>query len=207
VIPTGIDLEMIDGGERRPVRERFGIPPDVPLVAYTGRIAREKNLDLLIEAFAIVTRRIPEAHLLLIGGGPWYKHCRRLSEALAIAERVHFTGYLPRSEVFDCLAESEIFAFASLTDTQGVSVLEAMALGRPAVAVRSGAVADVIRDGIDGVLTDADAEALADGMATLLNSADFRRKLAGQARSRAEEFSAGRMAEKLIRLYARLISG
>jgi glycosyltransferase involved in cell wall biosynthesis len=207
VIPTGIDLEMIDAGERHPTRERFGIPPDVPVVAYTGRIAREKNLDLLIEAFAILARRSPEAHLLLIGGGPWHAHCRRLSESLGIAERVHFTGYLPRPEVFDCLAESEVFAFASLTDTQGVSVLEAMALGCPAVAVRSGAGEDVIRDGIDGVLTDPDTEAFAQGMASLLDSEDLRGKLAGQARSRAEEFSAGRMAEKLVRLYARLIGG
>jgi len=207
VIPTGIDLGLIDGDERQPFRARFGIPEGVPIVAYSGRIAREKNLDLLIRAFSILAPRHPEAHLLMIGGGPWYSYCRRLADSLRIEDRVHFTGYLPRARVFDCLAGSDVFAFPSLTDTQGVSVLEAMALGCPPVAVRSGAVADVIRDGVDGLLSEPTADALAGSVSSLLDSQDSRRKLAGRARARAEEFSAGRMAGKLIRLYARLTSG
>jgi UDP-glucose:(heptosyl)LPS alpha-1,3-glucosyltransferase len=82
-----------------------------------------------------------------------------------------------------------------------------MALSRPPVAVRSGAVVDVIRDGVDGLLVDATPGALAEGLASVLDSQDLRQALAGHARARAEEFSAGRMAEKLVRLYARLIRG
>jgi 1,2-diacylglycerol 3-alpha-glucosyltransferase len=207
VIPTGIDLELIDGSPRRPARARFGIPQAVPVVAYAGRIAREKSLEALIQAFALLAGRFPESHLLLIGGGPWYGQCRRLADSLGLGGRAHFTGYLPRAQVFDCLAESEVFAFPSLTDTQGVAVLEAMAVGCPAVAVRSGAVEDVIRDGEDGLLVAPSAEGLAEGLAAVLGEEDLRRKLAGQARARAEEFSAGRMAERLARLYARLVGG
>jgi len=207
VIPTGIALDLIDGHPRRSVRARYGIPGDAPLIAYSGRIAKEKSLDLLLRALSLLSGSFEDAHLLLVGGGPWYEQCRRLAESLGLGERVHFTGYLPREQVFDCVGDADVFAFASLTDTQGVAVLEAMALSRPPVAVRSGAVADVIRDGLDGVLTDPTAEALAEGLASVLGSEDFRRTLAGQARARAEEFSAGRMAEKLARLYARLIGG
>jgi 1,2-diacylglycerol 3-alpha-glucosyltransferase len=205
VIPTGIDLDLIRATPRRPARARFGVPQGVPVIAYSGRIAREKSIDVLIRAFAQLGSRLPEAHVLLIGGGPWYSYCQGLATSLGVEDRVHFTGYLPRSQVFDCLAESEIYAFPSLTDTQGVAVLEAMALGCPAVAVRSGAVADVIRDGTDGLIVGPSAEALVEGLSRLIEDEQLRHKLAGQARGRAEEFSAGRMAARLARVYARLL--
>jgi len=207
VIPTGIDLDLIRATPRRPARARFGVPEAVPLIAYSGRIAREKSLETLIGALARLDSRFRDAHLLLIGGGPWYGRCRQFADSLGMGERVHFTGYLPRTEVFDCLAESQVFAFPSLTDTQGVVVLEAMALGCPPVAVRSGAVADVIRDGTDGLLVEPTSNGLAEGIGAVLGSADFRARLAGQARARAEEFSAGRMAERLAQVYARLLRG
>lgn len=206
-IPTGIDLDLIRGTDRQPVRERFGIPEGVPVVAYLGRIAREKSLDVLIQAFDLLSKRFREAHLLLIGGGPWYPQGQAMVDALGLQERVHFTGYLPRTEVFDCLAASDVFGFASLTDTQGVAVLEAMALGCPAVVVRSGAVEDVVRHEVDGLIVQASAEGLSEGLATVLESDDFREKLAGNARRRAEEFSAGRMAERLVQVYRKLLDG
>jgi len=206
-IPTGIDLDLIRGTERAPARAQFGIPAGVPVIAYSGRIAKEKSMNVLVHAFALLAKRQPEAHLLLIGGGPWYVPCQRLVESLGVEQRVHFTGYVERRRVFDCLAESDVFAFASLTDTQGVAVLEAMALGCLPVAVRSGAVADVIRDGVDGMTVEPNAEALAEGLARVLESDNLRQRLAGQARARAEEFSAGRMAARLAQVYERLVSG
>ncbi|UCC67025.1 MAG: glycosyltransferase family 4 protein [Armatimonadota bacterium] len=205
VIPTGIDLDLIRGTEREPARSEFGIPEGAPLIAYSGRIAREKSLDVLVRAFALAAEREREAHLLLVGGGPWYERCRGLADSLGVGGRVHFTGYVERRRVFDCLAEAEVFAFASLTDTQGVAVLEAMALGCPAVAVRSGAVEDVIRDGVDGLIVEPSAEALAEGLVAVLGSDDVRRRLGGQARKRAEEFSAGRMAGRLAGVYKKLL--
>jgi glycosyltransferase involved in cell wall biosynthesis len=142
-----------------------------------------------------------------VGGGPWEQECLRVARAEGVAERVHITGYVEREHVFDWASEADVFAFSSLTDTQGVAVLEAMALGVPAVAVRSGAVEDVIRDGVDGLIVDPTAEALAEGLGRLLADSDLRERLAGQARQRAEEFSAGRMTEKLVRVYERALAG
>jgi len=207
VIPTGVDLDLIRAATRAPARARFGIPEGVPVIAYSGRIAREKSIDVLIRAFALVSGRFPQARLLLVGGGPWREHCEGLGSSLGVGEQVHFTGYLPRGEVFDCLADSQLFAFASLTDTQGVAVLEAMALGCPPVAVRSGAVEEVIRNGQDGLIVEPSAEGLAEGIGRVLRAEDFRRQLAGQARTRAEEFSSGRMAARLSRVYETLLSG
>jgi glycosyltransferase involved in cell wall biosynthesis len=207
VIPTGIDLELARSAERAPARARFGLPAGVPVVIYSGRIAREKSLDVLVRAFAQVGQRLPDARLLLVGGGPWLEQCQALAQSLHLDSHVHFTGYLPRREVFDCLAESQVFAFASLTDTQGVVVLEAMALGCPPVAVRSGAVADIIRDGVDGLLVEPTPDGLAEGLLRVLEDDDLRRALAGQARPRAEAFSSSRMAARLSQVYQTLLPG
>jgi glycosyltransferase involved in cell wall biosynthesis len=139
VIPTGIDLDLIRASDRRPVRARLGIPDEVPLIAYAGRIALEKNLGALLRALSILGRDGGEARLVLIGGGPWEEEARRVARAEGLADRVHLTGYLDRGDLFDWVSDADVFAFPSLTDNQGVAVLEAMALGRPAVAVRSGA--------------------------------------------------------------------
>jgi glycosyltransferase involved in cell wall biosynthesis len=205
VIPTGIDLDQVDGTPRRPARARFGVPEGAPLVCYSGRIAREKNLGTLLRSFQGVKAAFQEAHLLLVGGGPGEEECRARIASLRLEDRVHLTGYLSRGEVFDCLADSDVFVFPSLTDTQGLVVLEAMALGCPCVALRSGAVEDILRHDEDGLLVEPTAEALAAGIGRVLESEDLRSKLAGQARRRAEEFSAGKMAVRLSEVYASLL--
>lgn len=206
-VPTGVDLELLRSTPRTPVRGRFGIPEGAPVVAYSGRLAKEKNLDLLISAFAQVAQKRPEARLLLIGDGPWRERCEQLAASLGMAARVHITGYLPHQQVFDCLAEAQVFAFPSLTDTQGVAVLEAMAVGCPPVAVRSGAVVDVIRDQQDGLVVAPTAEGMAEALEAVLASGELRARLAGQARRRAEDFSAAAMADRLVGVYRQALSG
>jgi glycosyltransferase involved in cell wall biosynthesis len=207
VVPTGIDLELMASTPRQPARARWGVPEGVPLICYSGRIAREKNLGLLLQALAQLRAQQPEAHLLLVGGGPWEQQCRAQVDALGLGDRVRITGFLSRPEVFDCLAEAEAFAFPSRTDTQGLVVLEAMALGCPAVAVRSGAVTDIVRHQVDGLIVEPTVAGLVEGLGHLLNSAESRRALAGQARQRAEEFSAGNMAVRLSQVYQSLLDG
>lgn len=204
VIPTGIDLELMQSSPRRPMRARLGLPEAAPVICYSGRIAREKSLDTLLRAFRQVQGRTPEAHLLLVGGGPWEQECRAQAAALGVADRVRITGFLGRTEVFDCLAEADVFAFPSRTDTQGLVVLEAMAMGCPAVAVQSGAVADIVRNEVDGLLVEPTEEALAAGIDRLLGSPELCRRIAGQARRRAEDFSAGSMAVRLTHVYQSL---
>ena len=206
-IPTGIDLDLVRATDRKPMRATLGIPADVPLIAFSGRIALEKNLETLIRAFATLVRGSRNAHLVLIGGGPWEDQCRRVAVSESVAERVHLTGYLERDGVFDWLADSDAYAFPSLTDTQGVAVLEAMALGCPPVAVRSGAVEDVISDGTDGLLVEATVESLAEGLTKVLGDDNLSGRLAGHARLRAEDFSAASMAERLVRVYEEALSG
>jgi len=205
VIPTGVDMALVRGVEGRQMRAGLGIPAEARLIAYSGRIALEKSLDTLVKAFSALTQRGLNAHLVLIGGGPWEDQCRRLVHGERLAGRVHITGYVPRETVLDWLADADVYCFPSLTDTQGVAVLEAMAMGCPPVAARSGAVQDVIRHGTDGLIVEPTVEALAAAIARILGDDELRRRLAGEARLRAEEFSADRMAQRLVRVYEKLL--
>jgi glycosyltransferase involved in cell wall biosynthesis len=206
VIPTGVDLAWAGGGEPAPIRQRWGIPREAPLIVYAGRVALEKNIDLLVEGFARLARgSFPGAHLLLVGGGPWDRATLERARRLGVADRVHLAGYLPREEVFRCYAEADLLAFPSLTDTQGLVVLEAMAMGTPPVAVRSSAVEGLISPGEDGVLVEAKPEALARAMGELLADPGRRRELGARAREKARAFSAESCARRLAEVYRELV--
>lgn len=205
VIPTGVDLDLMRAHAQQPRRGKLGIPQSEPLIVYSGRLAKEKTIEIVIEALQILVAQGGQAHLVLAGGGPWEKKLTSLAAGLGLNERVHITGYLVREEIFDWLAEADVYCFPSLTDTQGVAVLEAMAMGCPTVAVRSGAVADVMREGIDGLLVEPRSEAVAEALGKVLADKELGLRFAGQARTRAEEFSAGQMAARLVDVYRRLL--
>lgn len=203
VIPTGIDLSLAEK-HAEPLQKCWGIPEGAPVVAFTGRIAREKNIELLIEAFAIVAQRIPDAHLVMIGSGPWQDQMLRMAERSGLGDRTHVTGFLARETVFDILKQCCIFAFPSITDTQGIAVLEAMSCGLPAIAARSAAIEGVLRHMSEGLVVEPKADAFGNALACLLSDASERERMGTAARMRAREFSAATCAERVVAAYTRV---
>jgi 1,2-diacylglycerol 3-alpha-glucosyltransferase len=204
VIPTGLDLSMMAPERLLPIRDRWDIPPAAPLLAYVGRVAREKSVDLLLQAFARVMAQIHECILLVVGEGNWDSQARALAEELAIAGSVRFAGSLPRDEAVRCAADADALLFPSITDTQGLVVLEAMASGTPCVAARSGAVAGLIEDGVNGVIAAHDAAAFAEAVVSLLRDPQRRTRMGEAARRTAQGYSAQAMAKRLLSLYRSL---
>jgi 1,2-diacylglycerol 3-alpha-glucosyltransferase len=201
VIPTGADLSLADLPSSPEILGRWQIPAGAPLICFAGRIAREKNLELVLAAFLLVLKKFPEAQLIFAGGGPWQEQLRARIAALKLGDRARVTGFLPRSGIFEILKQSKIFAFPSLTDTQGIVVIEGMSCGLPVVAVSSGAVAEVLREGKEGLLVEPQAEDFAAALVKLLDNETLRRALGEQAKDRAQEFSAARCARQVIDLY------
>jgi glycosyltransferase involved in cell wall biosynthesis len=204
VVPTGVVLDMAEPQRLAPIRNRWAIPSDAPLFLYAGRLGKEKNLQGLLEAFARISERRPDAHLLIAGGGPWFEPAKRLAAVLGLQSHVHFAGMLPREEVFRCNAEAVALLFSSLTDTQGVALLEAMAVGTPCVAMRSPAIVDVIREGENGIAVEPEPEAMARAALAVLEDKALRQKLSAGAKETAREFSSSRMAQKLLGIYREL---
>lgn len=125
-------------------RESIGAQPDDTLLVYVGRIAREKRLDLLVDAI----RGMDGVRVVLVGDGPARPELQQRMEGLP----VHFTGYLKGQDLATAYASGDVFVFPSDTDTFGQVIQEAMASGLAVVTSRSGGGPDLVREGINGYL-------------------------------------------------------
>jgi glycosyltransferase involved in cell wall biosynthesis len=111
VIPTGIDLEAMRAEPLPPCRDRFGLPEDVPIICYAGRIASEKSVDVLLRAFARVGSGTGRPICCSSAAATWMAQCQGDGEGLGFRQRVRLTGYVSQREVFGCLAEATLLAF------------------------------------------------------------------------------------------------
>lgn len=202
VIPTGIDVDLIDATPADPTfRARQDIPEGVPLLACAGRLAQEKNLPRLLGMLREVLRHEPETHLLLMGGGPLEDELPRMAQDYGVGHRLRITGYVDRTQVMQGFRAADLCVFASLTETQGLVLGEAMACGLAVAAVNAATTREAVPDGECGFLVpDADAP-LAEAVLTLLHDNALRANMARSARARAEMLSAHRCTERLLRVY------
>jgi len=134
VIPTGTNLEPFLRADGRALRQEKGWQDETVLIS-VGRLAPEKNWDILLQAFAKACVQHPDLRLVLIGDGSGRDSLQQLAAQLGIAERVTFTGALPFEEIPRYMKAADVFSFASVTETQGLVTIEAMAAGLPVVAV------------------------------------------------------------------------
>ncbi|GFP25218.1 1,2-diacylglycerol 3-alpha-glucosyltransferase, partial [Candidatus Hakubella thermalkaliphila] len=135
VLPTGVDLHEFESllpGEEEEAQEKKN--KDIRLI-YVGRVAKEKNIEFLFDVMDKVRSRVPRVVLRVVGGGPELPHLKRVCQESELADIVSFSGFVDRKGVVKELRQSDIFVFSSLTETQGLAILEAMATGLPVVAV------------------------------------------------------------------------
>jgi 1,2-diacylglycerol 3-alpha-glucosyltransferase len=204
VLPTaGIEPEAFASADPSWVRPRFRIPPDKPLVITVSRLTREKSVHLVVEAFREI-HRATGAFLLVVGGGPEEQSLRDLADALGISRAVVFTGALAHPLVVDCCVASDLFLFASQTETQGIVLVEAMAAGLPVVAVDAGGVGDAVIEGVTGHLVPPDPRALAERAIPLLLDEKERKRMGERAREASRGFAVHRLVEELERIYSAL---
>ncbi|MBP8685596.1 MAG: glycosyltransferase [Methanomassiliicoccales archaeon] len=198
VIPTGVDLDRfnprIDGSE---VRRRYGLEGK-KVILHLGRIAWEKNIDLVVRGFALLSAHEPEARLLLVGEGPAKEHVRGLVKELGIEERVIFTGFVPDPELPQFYAACDVLTLASKFETQGLVILEAMAVGKPVSGIRYRAVAELVREGENGELFEETPYSWSQATLRLLRDPERYRE---GALAKAREFSAGQWATRLVDVY------
>lgn len=152
VVPTGVDVSCFAGGERVRGRSALSIPEDVFLAGHVGRLAPEKNLDFLAEAFLLFLRQNPAAHVLIVGDGPSRTTMQQALEREGMGTRAHFAGVLKAGALADAYAAMDVFAFSSFSETQGLVLVEAMTAGTPVVALDAPGARDVVTDLFNGRL-------------------------------------------------------
>ncbi|MER7621518.1 glycosyltransferase family 4 protein [Streptomyces sp. NPDC126503] len=194
-LPPGVDEKTFhpgSGGDA--VRARLGLS-DRPVVVCVSRLVPRKGQDTLIRAMPAILRRVPDAVLLIVGGGPYEKELRRLVASTGVAGAVRFTGAVPWSELPAHYGAGDVFAMPCRTrrgglDVEGLGIvyLEASATGLPVVAGDSGGAPDAVLDGETGwVVRGGSAEETADRVATLLLDPALRARMGERGRAWVEE--------------------
>ena len=207
VIPTGIELEQFGHGDGSRFRRRFGIPLDRPVLVHVGRLAFEKNVHFLVRVLARVRREMPDVLLVLAGEGPARRSLEALGVELGLEGHLLFVGYLGRDgELEDCYSAGDAFIFASRTETQGLVLLEAMALGVPVVSTAVMGTKEVLGGGEGCLIADEDEADFASKATRLLGDQDLRATLAEQARTYARSWSAPVLADRMLDFYGAVAS-
>lgn len=203
VVPSGIDLRRF-GGEADPwrmavLRASLDIPQDRLILVSVGRLAEEKNIDELLRLRASLGDAA--VTLLLVGDGPDRPRLERLAADLGLAAPdVVFAGMVPPEQVADWYRLGDLFVSASTSETQGLTYVEALAAGVPALCRADPCLAEVVRDGENGwqYRDEADFRRKLD---LFLAQPHRRRQLARNARRIAEDYSAERFAERVEAIY------
>lgn len=203
VLPTGIDVKNFQRNLKYSIREKHGIPLTDKIVLFVGRIAKEKNIFFLLDAFLELHKRIKNVTLIIVGDGPEKFDLFHKANHMGIRDKIVFTGYVPREEIVEYYRQSDLFAFASVTETQGLVVLEALASGLPVVAVAKEGIADVLVNGKGCLLIDEPAlDSFVDNMEKILKNEILRMKFSDEGINYVNQYwSMDTMAIKLREIY------
>ena len=211
VVHPGIDAPaQVARDELGRLREQLELPADRPVVGIVGRLCSWKGQHHVLRAIALLRDRGLDVHGLIVGGNaydfePEYEpHLRRLAAELGIEDHVTFTGQVPDGTVHMQLMD--VMANASDHEPFGIVLLEAMALGVPVVAVAAGGPAEIVEDGVSGLLVQrAGGDELAGAFQRVVESDDLRDSLvAGGRRAVEERFTTRRMVDQLTSAIERL---
>jgi glycosyltransferase involved in cell wall biosynthesis len=205
VIRNAIDCEAcFTPNERYPRRSEFGLTPESQVIGYTGRLEKQKRLDLLLEGFSQVLSQHSQARLMIVGKGWLRPSLEDLAVRLGISHAVIWTGF--RKDIPSLLAAMDIYVQPSANEGLSHSILESMAAGKPVIVTDVGGAQEVVTNGRTGILIpQGSASAIGSAIIDLLDHPEKRTALGQAARSRVvDEFSVQRLVDAYQDLYQAL---
>ena len=210
VIPSGIDTtrfykENIDKNEIINLKKDLGLKKTDFIVLYVGRIAKEKSIDFLINNFNSVLKRIPKAKMIIVGDGPDIKDLIDLTRKKGLENKIIFTGKAPWTDVPKYYSLCDLFVTASKTETQGLTVIEAMGASKPVVAIRDESFELMITDKKDGLFFD-DEKSYVDMIYEVYKNKKLRDEISFNARLTADKYSPYNYAKNVLKVYEKVIS-
>lgn len=202
--PRGIDIERFNPAKRNgQMKKCFGIDREIKFL-YVGRVSKEKNLHLLVEAFKEIVASGSKAHLVVVGDGPYLEELRRETQGLPC----HYSGYLEGDDLPQIYASADIFVFPSTTDTFGNVVLEAQASGLPVIVTDQGGPCENILPGTTGLVVAGDSVvSLKEAMLTLMQDRERLRRMGMEARKFVETRSFDAAFLETWEIYGRELRG
>jgi glycosyltransferase involved in cell wall biosynthesis len=204
VVHSGVDLGRRIEPAGREALEALGVPAGAPLVVQVAALVDHKDPLTFVRAMAVARERVPAAHALLVGEGGMRPAVEAELDALGLRGVVHLTGY--RTDADALIAAADVVTLSSTAEGIAGVLIDAISLGKPVAATRTGGVPEVIVDRECGLLVPVgDAKALGEAIARLLTDRALARRLGEAGLARAPEFSIERTVERTIAVYRRLL--
>lgn len=208
IVPTGIDVEKFyienqNKKELELLKKELKFKKDDFIITYVGRLAEEKNIEFLINNHTKLNKK---CKLMIVGNGPDLEKFKEMVKKLNLEDRVLFTGAVPHYEISSYYAISNIFVTASVTETQGLTVIEAMAASIPVVCIDDESFKDAVIDGLNGKVFRNDNEYV-NAIENLYKNKEQYKIMCKQARITAESHSLKYYAEKILDVYNITING
>ena len=204
IVPTGIEVEKFYRENNKidelAVRKKLGLSKDDFVILFVGRIGKEKNLDLLLSSMKSLMETSNKIKLLVVGDGPDAPTYKEYVKKNNIGDNVIFTGKVPWEEVITYYMVSNVFATASTTETQGLTVIEAMAASLPVVCINDESFNTTVVSGLNGIIFNNRRE-YKKAIISLFNDRDLLNRLSKQARIESEMHSSKYFAEKILDVY------
>lgn len=205
IVPTGVEVERfykenVDNEEITLIKKELNLKKDDFVILYVGRLAQEKNVELLIKSQVDIVKKNKRAKLVIVGSGPDYEKYIDLATDLKIKNNVIFTNAIPWEEMPNYYNIANVFVTASTTETQGLTVIEAMAASLPVICIEDESFSNVVINHLNGRTFTNDKEykkALIETMA----SKNELNKMSRQARITADSHSLKYYAESILDVY------
>ncbi len=180
VLANGIDLVKFAKEQPGFLYHQLNLSKDIKIILYTGRLSKEKSVDVLLQMVKKVFDKVPNAMFILVGDGPAKKELKKLTRSLDIESQVNFYGEVSPDDMPKVYKDATVFVFASQLETQGLVVAEALASGVPVVAKKDDVFKDIMQDGVNGFMVTSIND-FATRVITLLTNEKSRKQMSKQA--------------------------
>jgi len=206
-VSNGIDLVRFQPGTPdKTIYEKFGLPMDVPIITYVGRLDAEKHLPTLVKAFARVLQT-HKAHLMIIGAGQDAVSLKELGYELGVFDDMTFTGRISEEDKQLLHQVGTVFAMPSPMELQSIATLEAMASGQPVVAVDAGALGELCHNDENGFLFEKDNDVqMAEGIVKLISDPKLRERMSQESIAIAKTHDLNTTLDRFEAIYTDLIN-
>lgn len=209
IVPTGMDIENFDIEKLNKIKiqelkNKYKLN-DSFVILYVGRLAEEKNIEFIINNQNILFKKYPNLKLLIVGNGPDMEKYQKMCQKNKIENSTIFTGAVPRDEMPYYYALGNVFVTASKTETQGLTVIEAMASSLPVVAINDESFSNTVIDGLNGYLFNKKNDYIKK-ISILIENSDIYNRMKRQAKITSNEHSLKYYAEKVLDVYKSAIS-
>lgn len=212
VIPCTIDPEKFKPGERGALRKKLGLSDDIRIIFYVGYLIEKKGIRYLIEAMPAILEKIPNAHLVLGGGGIDLEKLKAYAKELGLEKNVTFLDWVKNDQLPDYYRDADVFVLPSIidsngeTETLGIVLLEAMACGTPVVGSNVGGIPDAVNPEAGFLAEPKNPASLAEKLILLLSDENKRKQMGEAATKWARTtFSWKNVSPKYMEIYDKVL--